>query len=266
MCSRSMCLTRATSLLAATAIIAFLLVSPIADAAEIRTAAQQASEPKFVSAIENGKPAIGGLCVDIMRAIENVDSHLKFTGDQTWQPLARMEAGLAAHQIDVICGLLRTGVRASRYVYIDTPLFPVTYYLIIRADDDVQISDWADVRSLGDQGIILVINGFGILSKLDAVGGLRIDAGAYTSKSNFDKLLAGRGRFYYHRSPGIKAEIRNAGVEGKVKILNTPMHREQFYMVASKKLPHDTIERLSKAIAQLERNGELVKLFEKWDR
>lgn len=235
-------------------------------AIEIRTAAQQASEPKFVTLAENGRAVVGGLCVDIMRAIESLDPELKFTGDQVWQPLVRMEAGMVNGDLDVICGLLRTEAREARHIYLDTALFPVTYYLIVRADDDVQIHGWDDVRGLGDRGIVLVINGFGILGRLGTVPGLKIDAGAYTSKGNFDKLLAGRGRFYYHRSPGINAEIRNAGVEGKVKILPTAMHREKFFMVASKKLPAETVNRLGKALAQLERSGELAKLFKLWDK
>lgn len=139
------------------------------------------------------------------------------------------------------------------------------YYLVARADDDVQISNWNDVRKLGDQGVILVINGFGVIKKLEDEGGLRIDAGAYTSKGNFDKLLAGRGRFYYHRSPGIKAEIRAAGVADKVKLLPTPMHSEPFHMVLSRTVPADTVEKIRKAIVTLEKNGELKRILDKWD-
>ncbi len=219
-----------------------------------------------MTVVENGRTAIGGICVDIMRAVENLDPQLKFVGDQEWQPLVRMEAGMLTGDMDAICGLLRTSTREPRYTYIDTALFPVTYHLIVRADDDVQVENWDDVRRLGDQGTVLVINGFGILGKLESVPGLKIDSGAFTSKANFDKLLARRARFYYHRSPGINAEIRNAGVEGKVRIIGTVMHKEKFYMAVSKKMPAETVSRLGKAIARLERNGELARLFRKWDR
>jgi polar amino acid transport system substrate-binding protein len=234
-------------------------------ATEIRTAAQDASEPKFVALIEKGKSEVGGLCVDIMRAIERVDPTLKFVGDQIWQPLLRIEAGVSAGHLDACCGLLRAKSREAKYVYIEPPLFQVNYHLVARADDDVQINNWNDVRKLGSQGVILVINGFGIIRKLEEEGDLKIDAGAYTSKANFDKLLAGRGRFYYHRSPGIKSEIRNAGVANKVKILPAVMHSEQFYMVLSKTVAAETVEKIRKAIAVLEKNGELKRILEKWD-
>lgn len=249
------------------ACMAFLALSaafPAAAATVLRTAAQTASDPKFVATQEQGTPAVGGLCVDILRALERADPELKFTGDQAWQPLVRMEAGMASGELDAICGLLRTRARESRYVYIEPPLFPVTYHLVVRVDDDVRIENWDDVRALGAQGIVLVNNGFGIIDRLEGIAGLRIDTGAYTTKANFAKLLAGRGRFFYHRSPGIMAEIRAAGVEGKVKVLPAVMHAERFYLAVANRLPRETQERLSKAVADLDRNGELARLLRKW--
>lgn len=98
--------------------------SPALGMTKIRTAAQDASEPKFVVLYESGKSAVGGICVDIMRAIERVDPTLKFVGDQTWQPLLRIEAGVSNGHLDACCGLLRTKPREAKYVYIDPPFFP----------------------------------------------------------------------------------------------------------------------------------------------
>lgn len=245
--------------------LALLYVAPGWAVTEIRTAAQEASEPKFVALNQTGKTVIGGICVDIMRAIERVEPSLKFVGDQEWQPLVRIEAGMSTDNLDATCGLLRTKARESKYIYIEPPLFPVNYFLVVRADDNVRVTNWDDVRKLGDQGVILVINGFGIIKKLEEEGNLKIDSGAFTSKANFDKLLAGRGRFYYHRSPGIKTEIRNAGVNAKVKLLPVPMHIEKFHMALAKTVAPDVAAKIHKALALLERSGVLAKLAEKWD-
>lgn len=200
-----------------------------------------------------------------MRAIERLEPDLQFTGDQMWQPLIRVEAGVATGHLDAACGFLRNKEREARFTYIEPPLFPVNYYLVARADDEVQINSWNDVRKLGNQGVILVINGFGMIKKLEEIGGLKIDSGAKDSKTNIDKLLAGRGRFYLHRSPGIKAEITNAGAQDKVKLLPTVMHSEKFYMAVAKSVPAETLEKMRKAIVQLNTSGELAKLLEKWD-
>ncbi|MDC8756819.1 substrate-binding periplasmic protein [Janthinobacterium fluminis] len=238
---------------------------PAAAVTLLRTAGQTATEPKFIVAKRGGASHVVGLCVDIMRAVERVDPGLKFVGDQAMQPLIRVEAGVLNGDLDAACGFVRNPQRETQFNFVDTPLFVVKYYLTVRADDDIQINNWDDVRKLGDQGIILLIHGFAITRRLDEIGGLRVDSGANTSALNFQKLLAGRGRFYYHRSPGIKAEIRNAGVIGKVKVLPTNMDTQKFYMVLSKSLPAGTTERVRAAIAQLAKSGELTQLLAKWD-
>ena len=241
------------------------IAQPAASITLIRTAAQEATEPKFVTMQYEGKPVVGGLCIDIMRAIEKVAPDLKFVGDQSWEPLVRVEAGVANGTLDAACGLLRNAHRKARFNYIEPALFPVNYYLAVRVDDDVQVNNWDDVRKLGDEGIILVINGFGMIKRLNEIGGLTVDSGAMDSRSNLEKLLAGRGRFYIHRSPGIIAEIEKAGMQDKVRLLPTVIHSEKFHMVTSKALAPKTVERMRKAIAQLEKSGELKRLLEKWE-
>jgi len=68
-----------------------------------------------------------------------------------------------------------------------------------------------DIRFVGDQKwqpfarllasltageLDAVTHGYGIVSVLDGLGGLQIDAGARDANANLDKLVAGRGRFY----------------------------------------------------------------------
>jgi ABC-type amino acid transport substrate-binding protein len=231
---------------------------------EIHTAAQESSDPKFVAIVKDGKPAVGGICVDIMRAVERVDPSLKFVGDQSWQPRLRLEAGALAGSLDVICGSLRSRERLSKFDFIDTPIFSVDYVLAVRADDPVHVENWEDVRMLGDDGIILVIQGFGVVDILQQIGGLKIDASANSSKSNLDKLFARRGRFFCHRSPGMATEIRHAGMSDKIKVLPTVMLKENFYMIVSRKMAPDNARKLSAALALLSSKGELAAMFQKY--
>lgn len=235
-----------------------------AEVIKIRTAAQANTEPKYILQSQDGKNSVVGLCIDINRAIERIDPGIRFVGDQNWRPAIRVEAEMAHGNIDAECGLSRTKERESKFTYIEPPLFLVKYHLVARADDDVQIRNWEDVRKMGDDGIILTIHGFGPVNRLKEMGDLVIDSSAVDSKTNLLKLLAGRGRFYYHRSPGIVTEIRKAGVEGRVKLLPTVMDKQQFHMVVGKTLSAEGVEKLQKAIATLEKNGELKRLINKW--
>lgn len=231
---------------------------------EIRTAAQESSDPKFIAIVKDGKPAVGGICVDIMRAIERVDPSIKFVGDQSWLPRPRLEANALTGSIDMICGSLRSTDRLAKFDFIDTPIFSVDYLLAVRADDPVQVNNWDDIRKLGDDGIILAIHGFGIVEALDKIGGLKIDAGAYSSKSNLNKLIARRGRFYCHRSPGIMTEIRLAELTDKIKVLPTVMLKEDFYIIVSKKMAPENAKKLRAALAVLSNRGDLALIFQKY--
>lgn len=231
-----------------------------ADIIELRTAAQQSTAPKFVAV--DGSTA--GLCVDIHRAIEKADPGLRITGEQQWRPLPRLEAELRGGTLDIACGLMRNREREADLVYADPALFTVSYHLVARADDPVDVQSWDDVRNLGDKGSILAIHGFGQVARLKELGGLTIDAGAADASTNLRKLLAGRGRFYYHRSPGIAAEIRKAGLDGKVRVLPVMMDSQRFYMVAGRHVAGGTLARLNRALANLDASGELKRLFNKW--
>jgi polar amino acid transport system substrate-binding protein len=231
---------------------------------QMRTAAQTGTEPKYIAQTKDGKNVIAGLCVDIDRAIEHIEPGLRIIGDQEWQPTARLEDGMAAGSMDIAYGLSRNKEREAKFTYIEPALFPVRYFLVARADDHIRIDSGDDVRKLGDNGVILIPHRFGPIARLKEMGGLVIDSGAPDSKTNLLKLVAGRGRFYYHRSPGIVSEIRKAGVEGQVRILPAVMDKQLFYMVAGKSVPAEAVEKLQRAIATLEKNGELKRLIDKW--
>ncbi|MFZ6680963.1 substrate-binding periplasmic protein [Undibacterium sp. Tian12W] len=248
--------------------VIFLLLTlmlPAGAVKEIHTAAQEASEPKYVAIVnQQGKPAIGGMCVDIMRAIEKADPELQFIGDQVWQPRARIDAGLKAGNIDVICGVQRIARNTSQYQFAATPLFSVNYLLAVRADDIVAVEDWDDIRKLGNEGIILALRGFGIVDILTQMGGLKIDDTATSSISNLKKLLAGRGRFYCHRSPGIGLAIRQAGLEEKIRLLSKPQLTEKFYMGMAKTMSPELVRKIGASLVLLEKNGELKRIFERY--
>lgn len=242
-----------------------MLLLPACAVTEIRTAAQEASEPKYIATLNpQGKMAIGGMCVDILRAIEKVEPELRFIGDQVWQPRARIDAALKIGNIDVICGVQRIARNTSQYQFAATPLFSVNYLLAVRVDDTVPVEDWDDIRKLGNEGIILALRGFGIVDILTQMGGLKIDDTATSSISNLKKLLAGRGRFYCHRSPGIGLAIRQAGLEDKIRLLSKPQLTEKFYMGMAKTMSPELVRKIGASLVLLERNGELKRIFERY--
>ena len=236
--------------------------SAVAAPTEIRTAAQEGSEPKYVA---NGN-AVTGVCVDIMRAIERVAPEIKFTGDQRWMPLTRIEPSVQSGDLDAACGLVKNKEREGKYTYVEPELFPVKYQVAVRVDDSVQVAGWDDIRKLGDKGIVLSISGSGINKKVQDLGGITLDTQAKTPAQNLEKLQNGRGRFFLFRSPGFNADIRQAGYKSKVKILPAVLDSTNFYLVLGKHVKKDAADKIQKAVADLSKSGELSKIVDRWEQ
>lgn len=226
----------------------------------IRVAAQADSEPKFVA---EGN-AVAGSCIDIFRAIEKANPELKFVGDQQWMPLKRIEALVMGGKLDAACGLVRSDERIAAYRIPDTPLFSVTYHMLVRADDPVNVKTFDDVRKLKEDGVVLVNAGSGAIAALRKAGKLRIDSTANTTAQNIDKLLAGRGRFFYYRNPGLNSEIRKAGHERRVRILPSVFDTQVFYLVLGRHVGKETEGKIAQALGRLNEQGELKQIAEKW--
>ena len=228
---------------------------------QLRTAAQEGSDPKFVQ----GKGQIVGLCIDIMRAVEQIDPGLRFVGDQRWKPLIRAFAELANGQEDVQCAVQRTAEREKLYTYIGPPLYTIEYHFLARADDNVTIHSWDDVRLLAPNNLVLASRGYASRDIIAEAGGIEVDDRSPLQELNLQKLIAGRARFYFHRSPGLQRLLERTGTADKIKILPQVMASAKLYFVVSRQLDSGVSERLASALFQLEKKGELERLMHKWD-
>lgn len=233
-----------------------------AQAVVLRTAAQAGTEPKFIAG-DGG--AIVGLCIDILRAIERVDPQLRFAGDQRWMPLIRAYSEVESGLQDAACAVQRSPERERKMNFLATPLVAVNYHFLARMADPVSIRNWNDVRKLAPDGVVLANRGFAAAAILAQQGGIETDASSTSPALNLQKLVAGRGRLYFHRSPGLKKMLEHNGMGDKVRILPTVMYRASLYMVTGPHVARGVVERLEQALAQLEVSGELERLARKWD-
>jgi polar amino acid transport system substrate-binding protein len=241
--------------------LAALAALPVCQAEELRVSAQIGTEPKFFND-DTGR--IIGLCTDIMRAIERIEPGLTFTGDQRWMPLTRMLSELASGEQDAACGMQHTAERDRQFIYLEPPLFSVDYVLIARRDDPVEIQSWGDLRLLQPPPVVLVNRGFAVSVTLAGIPGIQIDASATDTKLNLEKLVAGRGRLFFHRGPGLQRMLERAGVAAKVRVLQGSLLHTQSYFIVGKHVGAATMERLRQALALLEKTGELQALLKKW--
>ncbi|MBV8125585.1 MAG: transporter substrate-binding domain-containing protein, partial [Paucibacter sp.] len=76
--------------------------------------------------------------------------------------------------------------------------------------------------------------------------------------------LAGRGRFFIYRSPGLKTLVRKAGLEAKVRVLPAVIYTTPLYLVVSRQLSPALIQELTRTVAELDRSGEFARIYERW--
>ena len=239
---------------------AFVLAANAQAVTVLKIVAQDNSAPKFVQT----PSGMSGFCVDAIRAIERVDPNLRFVGEDHSEPTLRIEQRLSTGTLDVACGLARNATRLTRANFLEPALFNAKYVVAVRVDDPVDVSNLDDIRKLGPEGVILGVKGLSVMANLANEGGLIVDDASITPEANLKKLLLGRGRFVLFRSPGMQAVIRDAGVEGKVRVLPAVIYTTKLYMLASKSLPKETVAQLEHAIAELDRRGELARIYTKW--
>lgn len=228
----------------------------------LRVTAQEGTDPKFIAA---GEGRVIGFCIDVFRTIERIDPGLIFTGDQQWMPLTRAHSAVVARQHDALCAVQHTEERGRHYTFIEPALLPIHYKLVVRAKDKVVIHGWDDVRKLGPQGLVLANRGYAPAEVLAGLGGLQVNDSAVNPETNLQKLIAGRGRFFLHRDPGLASFINRSGAKGKVRILPQVMYSSTLHMAVGNHVDPAVTMRLRHAIEQMERTGELARLQRKWD-
>jgi hypothetical protein len=81
----------------------------------LKTAAQDSRQKYFK---REGQNYITGICVDVLRAIEEIDSDLVFIGDQEFMPFKRIEFDLEEGRLDCFTGFIKNEERQNILILI----------------------------------------------------------------------------------------------------------------------------------------------------
>lgn len=257
----------ARRLLAGFAVLASLCGTAHADIT-IRSAAQAGSAPKFIAGTPHaGRPAaITGYCIDLFRAIEQADPSIHIVGDQTLMTPSAMKHLMDTRDLDLACGWVHAGSHGDGYTFLEPALFNFRYVLAARAGDSsgASVESWDDVRRLAPDNVVLINHDWSQADWVRPLQGFKVDSMAYSPQSNLTKLLAGRGRFFFFREPGLSSEIASAGLQGKVLPLAASLGQDPGYLVLRKSLPEASVTALRNALQQLKIRGELAALRSRW--
>ena len=241
----------------ALALIGFTLP---AAAIELRTAAQD-SAPKYILLANQ---QVGGLCIEIIKAIENVDLQISINGHQTYLPFQRLQKYLEDGRLDVFFGLKKTVARQEKFTFIEPPLYQLNYVAMVRQGDQVVIGKNADVSSLGKHGKLLTIYGTAASKYLRSQGSLVVDDSARTPEMLLKMLLANRGRFAFYHDLGLSYLIADQESENQVRILPAVFSTYYHYAAFSKKTERGYVSKVKQALETMKHKGILSQIRNKY--
>lgn len=237
------------------------LAVPNVHSAEISTYYQD-SFPKFIKS----DAAVSGLCMDMIKAVEAKTGDVVVndnTGNNRFRSLKRIEAELVEGNADVFFCMAKNERREAMFDYVATPLYEVNHVVAVRKGEHSNVKTFDDIRQLSDVSV-MTNSGTATERYLIKQGGMNVDAGAEALDQNIKKLLADRGDFVYFHDIGLYSRLAESFSGAPLDVLPTSFRKYHHYLVVSRKAPAGLKERLEKAVAELEADGTLAEIANRY--
>ena len=236
-------------------VLFYLSPLTVASATDLRVAVWEGAAP-FFQKIDN---SWRGPCTDIFRALEEMEPQLRFVTDPEPMPLRRVEYEFQAGRRDIICGVRKSPAREEAgYQFLKNYIHISGYRLAVRADDNIQIKTWDDVKRTKDG--VLIIQGHADIPRLQAMG-IKLDAGAPSAEQNLIKLAGGRARFFYARDSYFKSSEFLAREYQQIKVLPVLFDPSPAFIAASKNVPAEVVHLMDQAYTRLVKSGEVLRIL-----
>jgi len=200
---------------------------------------------------EENKQTVG-LSVDLLAMmLKEADLNLS---PVTIQPLPRLLASLDAGDT-IAVAIVRTPEREAKYQWI-AESYKETVCFLTPASAPT-INSYNDAKTVGS---IIVLRGSMLETALRNNGITNLELSEKDDISGFQMLLSGRANAQLSSTSTFKLFITQFNAQDKVK-LGKPVMDIDFWIVASKNVPSNTINKLQAAYKKLKASGEYDKIF-----
>lgn len=237
------------------------LLSLAAPAQELvlRTVQQAGSTVKYDP---DGDPQRPGLCREILRAVEKQSPGLRFSGLDQQMPLKRVERMLSEGFVDAFFCLLKSPERERQMGFLPVPLYRIHHAVVQRADDPHSVGNLVDLAALSRDKPVLVARGTVLARRLAAAD---VAIAEVASEREAVRMLAlGRADAIYGQDINLQRYIGDAHLGDRLRVSRGAFPEEDEYVGVRFGLPEAQAERLTQALRQLERDGTLRQLAEKY--
>jgi polar amino acid transport system substrate-binding protein len=200
---------------------------------------------------EENKKAVG-LSVDLLTRMSQ-DAGLNLPS-VVIQPLPRLLEALDAGDT-IAVAIVRTPEREGKYLWVaESYLETVSFATPSTAP---VINSYEEAKNTGR---VSALRGSMLETNLRKNGVTDLELGQTDETSGFRMLLLGRSKAQFSSTSTLKLLITQFNAQDKVK-LGKPILNIDFWIVASKNIPTDTIVKLQAAYKKLKANGEYDKIF-----
>lgn len=244
--------------LATFALLCPLLACLPAGGQTLRTVQQSNSMAKYAPG-DGNRP---GICMEILRAVEQVDPKLRFSGLEQQVPLRRVEIMLGQGDIDVFFCLLRSADREKQWRYLPVPLYRIQHVVAMRQDGGSEPRDLGALVEASRHKAVVVTRGTVLATTLREAGATVTEAA-----SDFEALqmlTMGRTDHVYGQDLNLMRHLREFRSGEKLRIASTVFQSDHQYLALSRKVPAAVEQRLLQALQKLEREGKLKAISDKY--
>jgi len=247
--------------LIATSLALLLLLGGAGQAATagwvLRTAAQEGSAPKYLT---GSNPAgVGGLCPEILRAIEGVDPEIHFEIDPKPTPLRRIEKSLQEGRLDVLCALLDTPRRHQIAHRLSTPVYAVRERLVALRSEALSSQGFDDLARTG--ALVATQAGASYADKLRQHGVAVDETDTVAALRN---IVRHRVRYYYGNELTCVYYIKAGRMSAELGLVPGVMGETPSHFWAARHLEPALVKRLDAALIKLKRNGTLERIYNRY--
>lgn len=230
----------------------------VAQGQVLRTVQQSNSLAKY----SPGNAERPGICMEILRAVEQVDPLLRFSGTDKQAPLRRVEIMLGQGEIDVFFCLLKSPERERQWRYVPVPLYRIQHAVAMRQGEASEPRDLADLVQVSRRKPVVVTRGTVLAAGLKKAGVAVTEAAS--DYEALQMLNLGRTDHVYGQDLNLLRNMRESGLNDRLRIAATVFQVEQQYLALHRQVPAAVEQRLLQALQQLEREGRLKAISDKY--
>lgn len=223
----------------------------------LRTAAQEGSAPKY---LVGSRPAgVGGLCPEILHALEAVDPEIRFEIDPKPTPLRRIEKSLQEGRLDVLCALLETPRRHQLAYRLSTPVYSVRERLVALRNESPDPKGFDDLARMG--ALVATQAGASYADKLRQHG---VSVDETDTVAALRNIVRRRVRYYYGNELTCVYYIKAEQLGAELGLVPGVMGETPSHFWAGRHLEPAVVKRLDAALLRLKRNGTLERIYNRY--